>query len=266
MSAVSPGWLPFLLFLFNSAKQFNQKHWLIAAEWRKERKNGPAHIEIHEVCFLFSFLSGLWAQQRQWLRQKERTKRKTNKWMEMKGRKWMESTNPTKNEQWSGVNLLGGKELWVVWVVLMEWGANELTRGGKSINSFIFCWPAVRHQKDELSWMEGCGLLSSIAGLWAAAPLAAAEFHSMNSIKFIPFHPSRPFLSCCFRFLYECSPFLFFCWISEVNNEAKRWNEWGELGWKPITVYSVIWILWIQWRRQLSISLHSIICFIQKKT
>ena len=23
-------------------------------------------------------------------------------------------------------------------------------------------------------------------------------------------------------------------------NEAKRWNEWGELGWKPITVYSVI--------------------------
>ena len=37
------GWLPFLLFLFNSAKQFNQNVWLIAAEWRKERKNGPAH-------------------------------------------------------------------------------------------------------------------------------------------------------------------------------------------------------------------------------
>ena len=28
--------------------------------------------------------------------------------------------------------------------------------------------------------------------------------------------------------------------VSFMNNEAKRWNEWGELGWKPITVYSVI--------------------------
>ena len=32
---------------------------------------------------------------------------------------------------------------------------------GKSINSFIFCWPAARHQKDELSWMEGLPCSSS---------------------------------------------------------------------------------------------------------
>ena len=40
---------------------------------------------------------------------------------------------------------------------LFEWNgapSSEELRG-KSINSFIFCWPAARHQKDELSWMEG---------------------------------------------------------------------------------------------------------------
>ena len=56
-----------------------------------------------------------------------------------------------------------------------------------------------------------------------------------------------------------------------IEHEEMRWSkemEWmkWELGWKPITHYSVIKKLCFLWRRQLSISLHSIICFIQKKT
>ena len=58
------GWLPFLLFLFNSAKQFNQNVWLIAAEWRKERKNGPAH-QAQQQQSIFNWIVGLlaWASQ-----------------------------------------------------------------------------------------------------------------------------------------------------------------------------------------------------------
>ena len=130
---------------------------------------------------------------------------------------------------------------WMERIGWFEWSgapssAHRCAASPSTLSSF--CSPAARGKKEEKSWMvEGCGLLCWFAGLWAAAPLAAAEFHSMNSIKFIPFHPSRPFLSCCFRFLYECSPLL----MSKGMKGIERLIGIAGLAAKPITNHSVIW-------------------------
>ena len=83
-----------------------------------------------------------------------------------------------------------------------------------------------------------------------------------------PFHNQQLIVS----FRLPCSSTNFFkektsAAASCENKWSKEmeWMKW-ELGWKPITHYSVIKKLCFLWRRQLSISLHSIICFIQKKT
>ena len=81
--------------------------------------------------------------------------------------------------------------------------------------------------------------------------------------QFIPFHPSRPFLSCCFRFLYECSPFLFFCWL------MKEWwkREREEVDWLSSFHNLLLRNLKneiLQWRRQSTINFS--LSFHQSKT
>ena len=59
---------------------------------------------------------------------------------------------------------------------------------GKLLNKLIlFLLLRQARGKEECCWWRGCGLLCSSAGLWAAAPLAAAEFHSIQFFQ-IEFH------------------------------------------------------------------------------
>ena len=84
----------------------------------------------------------------------------------------------------------------------LDWLCGVAHQGGsrgKSINSFIFCWPAVRHQKDELSWMEEFGWLSLYLLMgYGLRPSNAKEFHSSWLLRHLPFH-----LSC--SFFFSCS-------------------------------------------------------------
>ena len=111
------------------------------------------------------------------------------------------------------------------------------SRGGKSIHSISLllarCAPSKREKKNELL---GCGLLCFIAGLWAAAPLAAAEFHSINWKTIDSISSFSPFL------VLLLSPTLSLQPIKDKWKWGKKVNEWRE-SWarKHITFHCGIW-------------------------
>ena len=113
----------------------------------------------------------------------------------------------------------------------------------------LFCWPAVRHQKErkELSgWLPSATWIYESCGLWAGGPSAAKKFHS----AVILFLLHSILLAFCLSLIKEetsCG--------REFNERVNDWSELSEmdclLGGKLITFYSVIKeSLLSLWRRQ----------------
>ena len=122
----------------------------------------------------------------------------------------------------------------------MEWPAvPQAGRRGKLLNkNQTNCSAADGRAIGGLLLMEGCGLLSSIAGLWAAAPLAAAEFHSMN-FTIHSISSFSPLLVLLLSLSLWMQPISLLLLINERVMEEREKRLTGCL--HSITFYSVIW-------------------------
>ena len=144
----SAGWLPFVLFLFNSAKQFNQNVWLIAAEWRKERKNGPAPATQQSTFNRFHEIELNWLIS--WL---------------PRSLCWIQRIQTPLTHQWNSntfnSNQIKLKLIWWNWIVgLFPWAA-------KLFNSLLFFELPIRKsnslRKEGIDWAAAIKLIELIS-------------------------------------------------------------------------------------------------------